>query len=119
MTRNTGGSGDVGAPDKDRVRLRAEVIPKMPVRSHGEIHAEGHRLVGSFYLPEFRPQEIKFHVGRRTLTIWSRKEGQEFQSILVLPRWVKPQTFILHHKNGVYEFIMETEPGRSLPAAPA
>lgn len=101
---------------KQRIRLRAEIIPRIPVKTQGEVHEEGEHLVGSFYLPELRPSELKFHVGRRTLTVWSRKEGLEFQSILVLPRWVRPATFILSHKNGVYEFLLEADPSGALPA---
>lgn len=104
-------------PQNRRNRLKAEVIPTAPVKPQGEVHLEGNYVVGSFYLPELEPGELKYHIGRRTLTIWSRKEGVEFQSILVLPRWVRPPSFILSHKNGLYEFFIETEPGRSLPPA--
>lgn len=99
-----------------RMRLRAELTPQAGPRVHGEVHQDGDRLIGTFFLPGLRPAELKYHIGRRTITVWSRKEGHEFQSILVLPRWVRPPTFILCHKNGVYEFLLETEPGRALPA---
>jgi len=82
----------------------------------GEVVEDGNSLVGTFYLPAYDPREVKYHVGRRTITLWSRKEGSEFQTILVLPRWVRPETFILSHKNGIYEFTLEG--GDGPPGAP-
>lgn len=99
---------------RDRVARAEPVRTVLPPR--GEVQEEGDRVVGTFFLPAHQPREVKYHVGRRTITLWSRKAGAEFQTILVLPRWVDPGTFILSHKNGVYEFVLERGAD---PAAPA
>lgn len=91
---------------RERVRLRAEALPAMSSSPQGEVYEEGSSLVGTFFLPFHTPRELKYHVGRRTVTLWSRKAGYEFQTILVLPRWVQPETLVLSYKNGLYEFIM-------------
>lgn len=102
---------ELGGSEKRRepYRLRAEGI-RMAPPARGEVLEEGERLVGTFYLPAHEPRDVKYHVGRRTITLWSRKPGTEFQTILVLPRWVRPETFILRHNNGLYEFVLEDGP---------
>lgn len=101
-----------------RQKLRAEAL-STPAPPRGEVFEEGDRLVGTFHLPAYDPREVKYHVGRRTITLWSRKTGSEFQTILVLPRWVRPETFILSHKNGVFEFMLEgADPPHRVPGDP-
>lgn len=90
-------------------------MPPLSQRDRGEIHEDGRFLIGTFHLPEFRPSDLKYHVGKRTITLWSRKNGQEFQTIMVLPKWVRPETFIMTHKNGVYEFLLEASDFVGLP----
>lgn len=104
--------------NRERAKVRVETVPQTPPNAAGEVYEEGGQLVGTFFLPVHRPPDLKYHVGRRTLTLWSRKEGAEFQTILVLPKWVRPDTFILRHKNGVYEFVLQVAEDRpSLPGA--
>jgi hypothetical protein len=101
---------DLGGSDskarRQRMKVHAEAL-RAPVPPRGEVLEDGDHLVGTFYLPAHDPRDVKYHVGRRTITLWSRKTGSEFQTILVLPRWVRPETFILSHKNGIYEFTLE------------
>lgn len=96
------------AARRERVMVRPETLSSAPITPKGEVFEDGTSLVGTFYLPLHQPQDVKYHVGRRTITLWSRKQGHEFQTILVLPRWVDPETFILAHQNGVYEFVMQS-----------
>lgn len=103
---------------RDRPKMRAAAVTSTPlVLPPGEVHEEGEHVIGSFFLPHHKPHEVKYHVGRRTITLWSRKEQAEFQTILVLPRWVNPETFILTTQNGVYEFVLERS--NKPPALPA
>ncbi len=101
------GGFDAGAARRPRNKLRPEVVSGMAAPPKGEVFEDEGKLVGTFYLPQHRPADVKYHVGRRTITLWSRKEGSEFQTILVLPRWVNPATFVLSHHNGIYEFVLE------------
>lgn len=106
--------GGSDRPRSERAKLRIEdarpaALPK------GEVVEDGDRLIGTFFLPAHGPRDVKYHVGRRTITLWSRKQGSEFQTILVLPRWVKPETFILTAQNGVYEFVLEPGVDPTLP----
>jgi hypothetical protein len=110
-----GGSDSKARRQKSVVRAEALRTPLPP---RGEVLDEGHHLVGTFHLPGHDPRDVKYHVGRRTITLWSRKSGSEFQTILVLPRWVRPETFILSHKNGVYEFVLENGDGPQAGALP-
>lgn len=110
------GAGARSRRDPIKVRPTPTLVPHLAPQ--GEILEEGGRVVGTFYLPGHSPRDLKYHVGRRTITLWSRKEGQEFQTILVLPRWVRPETFVLSHKNGVYEFLLEAhDPPGHAPAS--
>lgn len=97
---------ELGGSRRSKPKVRAETL-RIPQPPRGEVLDEGGHVVGTFHLPAHDPRDVKYHVGRRTITLWSRKDGSEFQTILVLPRWVRPETFILSHKNGVYEFVLE------------
>lgn len=94
----------------DRTPLRVEIAPPAQTTVPAEVHQAGDVLVGAFHLPMVTPKELKYHVGRRTITVWSRKPGHEFQSILVLPRWVRSDSYVLSHRNGVFEFLLEIAP---------
>lgn len=97
-----------GTPKQGARKIRPENLETATATPHGEVFQDTPTsLVGCFYLPSHGPREVKYHVGRRTITLWSRKEGNTFQTILVLPRWVNPETFILSHNNGMYEFHLE------------
>jgi hypothetical protein len=113
---------EAGGPDvRRRNRLKVYTDPMRTLWvPKGEVAEDGPHVIGTFHLPGHHPREVKYHVGRRTITLWSRKEGHEFQTLLVLPRWVRPETYILRHKNGVYEFVLETapDPPRPLKADP-
>lgn len=100
-----GGGDRVPAPRGPRIQ--AETVSAENESPHGEIYRDGSNLVGTFFLPEHEPHEVRYHVGRRTITIWSRKPQRQFQTILVLPQWVRPETYVLSHKNGLYEFTMQ------------
>lgn len=84
-----------------------ETVPTPPVQGRGEIQLEQGNVVVTFHLPELNPADIDYRVGTRTVSLWSKRPGFEFRTIVVLPMWVNPDAFILSHKNGVYEFLME------------
>lgn len=88
----------------------------MPTQGRGEIQIEAESVVVTFHLPEFEPQDLEYRVGSRTVCLWSKRAGQDFRTIVVLPLWVKPEEFVLHHKNGVYEFVMAAQPAPGVAA---
>jgi hypothetical protein len=85
-----------------------ETVPAPPVQGRGEIQMEAGNVVVTFHLPELDPSDMDYRVGTRTVSVWSKRPGFEFRTIVVLPKWVNPDAFILSHKNGVYEFLVET-----------
>ena len=68
---------------------------------------EDSKISVTFYLPRHSPQDLKYHVGMRSITLWSRNSSSEFQTIAILPTWIDPETYIMTHNNGIYEFVLE------------
>ncbi|MBI2079042.1 MAG: hypothetical protein HYT80_11875 [Euryarchaeota archaeon] len=94
-----------------------EAVPNPPVQGRGEVVVETGTVVVTFHLPELEPKDIEYRVGSRTVSLWSKRAGIDFRTIVVLPTWVNPGQFLVSHKNGVYEFMME--PNKPSPALAA
>jgi hypothetical protein len=92
-----------------RDRSPHETVPNAPVMGRGEIQQDAGALVVTFHLPELEPLDIEYRVGSRTVCLWSKRAGLDFRTIVVLPETIKPEQFVLSHKNGVYEFLLEPE----------
>jgi len=94
-----------------------ETVPNPPVQGRGEVQVDSGAVVVTFHLPELEPKDIEYRVGSRTVSLWSKRAGIDFRTIVVLPTWVNPGQFMVSHKNGVYEFLMEAnKPPQTVPA---
>jgi HSP20 family molecular chaperone IbpA len=82
----------------------------VPIQGRGEIQLDGAAVVVTFHLPEFEPRDLEYRIGSRTVCLWSKRAGLDFRTIVVLPATVKPERFVMGHKNGVYEFLLEAAP---------
>lgn len=98
-------------------RPTAPTVSTKAMEGRGEVQFEQGNLVLTFHLPELRPDELDYRVGARTVSLWSKRPGVEFRTIVVLPVWVRPDEFIMTHKNGIYEFHMTPHAAATLPAA--
>lgn len=90
-----------------RDRSPHETVPNAPVQGRGEILLDAGAIVVSFHLPELEPADLEYRVGTRTVCLWSKRAGLDFRTIVVLPETIKPEQFVVSHKNGVYEFLLE------------
>lgn len=102
------GPGPAPAPGPQDRRPH-ELVPNAPVQGRGEILLDAGALIVTFHLPELEPLDIEYRVGSRTVCLWSKRAGLDFRTIVVLPESIKPEQFIMSHKNGVYEFLLEPE----------
>lgn len=104
------------APDRRDPKSPHELVPHVPTQGRGEIQVEPNAVVVTFHLPEFEPGDLEYRVGSRTVCLWSKRAGQDFRTIVVLPLWVNPEQFVLHHNNGVYEFVMAAQEAAGIAA---
>src|ERR1041385_7032623 len=92
-------SGPSGGKGADKPPQQ-KIPPAPSLQNRGEVLMEAGNIVVTFHLPEFRPTDLEFRVGTRTLSIWSKRTEVDFRTIVVLPVWVEPGRFLLTHKNG-------------------